>query len=73
MKVICHLAKLMKEKGLSQAGLAEATGLSPNTVGKLYRNQFSRIDVETIMTLCDYLGCQSINELIEIEIEAADN
>ncbi|MBE9156004.1 helix-turn-helix transcriptional regulator [Nodosilinea sp. LEGE 06152] len=70
MKVICYLAKLMEERGLSQASLAEATGLSPNTVGKLYRNQFSRIDMETIVTLCKYLGCQSISELIEIE--AAD-
>ncbi len=54
----CRLAVLMAEKDpqLSQRRLAKETGLSPNTISKLFTNKFERVDVNTIETLCDYLG-----------------
>jgi excinuclease UvrABC nuclease subunit len=36
------LPDLMKEKGVDQKTVAAATGLSPTTVGKLYRSHFDR-------------------------------
>ena len=72
MKVICKLADLIAERGLDQKTLAEKTGLSPTTVGKLARGHFGRIDNQTVMTLCLYFGLQSIAELIEIEWEDGD-
>jgi putative transcriptional regulator len=68
MKVECKLKKIMDAKGIKQAQLAELTGLSPTTVGKLYRNQFERIDNATLITLCKYFQV-GISELFEVVLE----
>ncbi len=54
----CKLAVLMAEKDpqLSQRQLAKDTGLSPNTINKLFTNKFDRVDVKTIETLCNYFN-----------------
>ncbi len=57
----------MDSKGITQLALAEATGLAPSTIGRLYRNQISRIDTSTVITLSEFFDLQSISELIEIE------
>ncbi len=72
MKMISKLPKLMDSRGLDQKTVAAETGLSPTTVGKIYRSQFNRIDNHTIKTLCLYFGLKSISELIEIQWEKDD-
>lgn len=72
MKMISKLAKLMDEKGIDQKTLSAETGLSPTTVGKIYRAQFNRIDNHTVHSLCRYFGLKTISDLIEIEWEAND-
>jgi DNA-binding Xre family transcriptional regulator len=67
MDMICKLPQLMEEKGINQKQLASATGLSPTTISKLYRNQLDRFDRNTILRLCEFFKCQSIAELIEIQ------
>jgi len=62
----------MDSKGLDQKVLAVETGLSPTTVGKIYRGQFSRVDNNTIMVLCLYFELKTISDLIEIEWEQDD-
>lgn len=62
----------MESKGLDQKTLAAETGLSPTTVGKIYRNQFNRIDNHTVTTLCTYFGLKTISDLIEIQWERDD-
>lgn len=59
----------MEIQGLDQKTLAAETGLSPTTVGKVYRGQFNRIDNHTVKTLCLYFGLKTISELIDIEHE----
>ncbi|BDA74353.1 hypothetical protein CAL7716_085190 [Calothrix sp. PCC 7716] len=66
-KIACKLPQLMEEKGINQKQLASATGLSPTTISKLYRNQLDRFDRNTILKLCEFFKCQSIAELIEIK------
>ena len=66
-KVICKLKKLMDEKEISQLALAEDTGLAVSTIGRLYRNQISRIDCQTVVVLCKFFNLSSISELIEIQ------
>ncbi len=61
----------MDKKGITQLALAEATGLAPSTIGRLYRNQLTRIDMTTVITLSAFFNLKSINELIELEQEAA--
>jgi DNA-binding Xre family transcriptional regulator len=70
-KTICKLKELMKKEGLNQLQLSEATGLSPTTVGNLYRNRFSRIDVSTLKTLCKYFRV-GIEGLFEVVFEEED-
>ncbi len=72
MKMISKLPKLMESKGLDQKTLAAQTGLSPTTVGKVYRGQFNRIDNHTVTTLCLYFGLKTISDLIDIKWEKDD-
>lgn len=69
MRMICKLKNLLEQHNISQIGLAQETGLSPGTVGKLARGEFTRIDENTVITLCKYFNLKSISELIEIERE----
>jgi len=71
MKVICKLKELMKAKKLTQTQVCSETGLSPSTVGKLYRSQFERIDNATLITLCKYFRV-GIADLFEVVFEAED-
>ena len=68
MAVTCKLKDLMDSKGISQLELADKTGLAVSTVGRLYRNQITRIDISTVETLMRYFGLKGIEELIEITV-----
>lgn len=63
----CRLAVLMAEKDpqLSQRQLAKETGLDLTTINRLFTNRFSRVDVGTIETLCNYFGC-NVGDLLEM-------
>lgn len=69
MKMRCKLLELMEKRGVDQKTVAAATGLSPTTVGKLYRNHFDRIDNHTVITLCKYFHCKKLDDLIELVFE----
>uniref|UniRef100_B8HPK5 Transcriptional regulator, XRE family n=1 Tax=Cyanothece sp. (strain PCC 7425 / ATCC 29141) TaxID=395961 RepID=B8HPK5_CYAP4 len=58
-EIHCRLAVLMAEKDpkLSQHKLAADTGLGITTVNRLFNNKFSRVDTNTIKTLCKYFSC----------------
>lgn len=70
--MISKLPALMRKQDLDQKTLAAKTGLSPTTVGKLYRSHFDRIDNHTVTTLCRFFGLKSISELIEIDWDDSD-
>lgn len=66
------LPDLMKEKGVDQKTVAAATGLSPTTVGKLYRRHFDRIDNHTVTALCKYFELRKLDDLLELVWEIED-
>ncbi|NEQ53609.1 MAG: helix-turn-helix transcriptional regulator [Leptolyngbya sp. SIO3F4] len=72
MKVICKLAALMEAQDIDQKTVAAQTGLSPTTVGKLYRGHFNRIDNHTVVSLCKFFQLKTISDLIEIQWEESD-
>jgi putative transcriptional regulator len=66
-KMFCRLAILMAEKDpqLSQRQLARDTGLDVTTINRLFTNNFSRVDVSTVETLCNYFG-RTVGDLFEM-------
>ena len=65
--MICKLKDLIDQRGMSQMELANKAGLSAAAIGRLYRNQFTRVDKETVEKLAKELGLRRINELFELE------
>ncbi len=63
----CRLAVLMAEKNpqLSQRQLARETNLDITTINRLFTNNFSRVDTNTVEVLCDYFQ-KSVGDLFEV-------
>ena len=72
MKMKTFLPDLIAAKGMTQQQLAYLSGLSPTTIGKIYRGHFDRIDNHTVSSLCKFFGLKSISQLIDIEWEPHD-
>lgn len=64
-----RLPELMEAAGVDQKTLAAETGLSPTTVGKLYRSHFNRIDNHTVVALLKRFKLTRLDDLIEVVIE----
>jgi len=62
----CHLSRLMGERKLNASEVARATGLHRNTVGALYFERASRIDLDAIDALCRYFEC-TVSDLFEYQ------
>lgn len=63
----CRLAVLMAEKNpqLSQRQLARDTGLDITTINRLFTNNFSRVDVNTVEALCNYFD-KDVGDLLQM-------
>ena len=67
MRVKSKLKELMKSRGLdSQLQLSKDTGVSPGAIGRMYRDQLRRIDVETVNKLSSYFQITDIADLLEL-------
>lgn len=68
-KMYCRLAVLMAEKDpqLSQRQLARDTGLDITTINRLFTNNFGRVDVSTIETLCNHFE-KNVGDLFEMRL-----
>jgi len=53
--IVNHLPTLLAEKRLKVADAVRATGISKTTLHKIYNDQSSRIDFDTIDKLCEFL------------------
>lgn len=60
----CHLSRIMGEKKLRVADVARSIGVHRNAITLLYEETATRVDLEIINKLCDFLGCQ-IADLFE--------
>jgi len=66
MKLKSRLPVLMEREGIDQKTLAAKTGLSPTTVGKIYRSHFRAIDTHTVEALMKHFGLKTLDELFEV-------
>lgn len=67
----CKLSELLGREKISQVEFAEQTGLSRQTVQKLYNNQISRIELTTIEKICNSLGIDVGELLVREELKLA--
>lgn len=57
------LSTKLGEARWTQADLARATGIRPNTIGELYHELADRINLEHLDLICEALQCE-LDELI---------
>ena len=59
------LSKKLGELRLTQADLARATGIRPNTINELYHELADRVNLEHLDLICEALNC-GILDVIEL-------
>jgi len=57
------LSRKLGEKRMTQADLARATGIRPNTINELYHELAERVNLEHLDLICEALDCE-LDELI---------
>lgn len=67
-RTICLLDKVMKERGINQQELSDATGVTRTTIRKLQNNLFILLPIDQVDIICDHLGIElwDIFERIEV-------
>ncbi len=65
----CNLSALLGARKLKLAEVMRDTGINRSTLTRLYHETTTRIDYETLETLCRYLKCD-IGEFLEIAEDA---
>lgn len=55
MIILCNLPVLLAERRMKVADLIRTTGISKSTMHKVYNEQTSRIDFETMDKICEAL------------------
>jgi putative transcriptional regulator len=58
------LCELMGKEKMTRKHLAELTGIRPNTIGDLYREDVRKIDIHTLNKLCQVFNCE-VGDLLE--------
>lgn len=58
-----NLSELLKERNMTQAELAEITGIRPSTICEIYNNNCIFLKIENIDKICCKLNC-NIEDLI---------
>jgi len=60
----CHLSRIMGEKRLKIADIARDTGINRGTITRMYNEEATRVELEVVNTLCEYLDIE-VGELFE--------
>lgn len=63
------LSTKLGELRWSQADLARATGIRPNTISELYHELVDRVNLEHLELICEALDCR-LDELIVRDTES---
>ena len=69
--IVNHLPTLLAERRLKVADAVRATGISKTTLHKIYNDQSSRIDFDTIDKLCEFLEVE-VGDIFEYVADEED-
>lgn len=58
------LCELMGREKMTRKKLSELTGIRPNTIGDLYREDIKKIDIHALDKICSVFQCE-ISEVLE--------
>lgn len=58
MAIEWRLASLMAERKMNYKTLGAAAGMHPNTISKLKHKPPARLEMQTLLRLCQALDCQ---------------
>lgn len=67
----CNLSTLMGKEKMNIQEVCNKTGLARNTVGNLYKDTATRVDYNTIDSLCKLFDCE-VGELFTFTREKVD-
>ena len=67
-KIMINLERVLSEKQVSKTQLCYACKLQRTQLNNYCKNKVTRIDLNTLAKICDYLNCD-INEILVIEKE----
>ena len=68
-RVVCHLDRLLEERGMTLAALADAVGVTVVNLSVLKNNRAKAVRFSTITAICDVLQCE-LGEVLSVEREA---
>lgn len=57
-QVVCHLDRIMEERGITGAALAKEVGITPVNLSVLKNNRAKAVRFSTLAALCAALDCQ---------------
>ena len=68
-RVICHLDRLLEERGMTLAALADAVGVTVVNLSVHKNKRAKPVRFSTITAICEVLQCQ-LGEVLSVEREA---
>ena len=68
-RVTCHLDRLLDDRGMTLAALADAVGVTVVNLSVLKNNRAKAVRFSTITAICDVLDCQ-VGDVLGVEREA---
>lgn len=67
-KIVINLERVLSEKQISKTQLCYACKLQRTQLNNYCKNKVTRIDLNTLAKICEYLNCD-VNEILVIEKE----
>ena len=67
-KIIINIEAVLAEKGVSKPQLCYACRLQRTQLNNYCKNKVSRIDLNTLAKICDFLQCD-VGEILRLEKE----
>jgi putative transcriptional regulator len=67
-RVTCHLDRLLEERGMTLAALADAVGVTVVNLSVLKNDRAKAVRFSTLTAICDVLQCQ-VGDVLSVERE----